>query len=133
QRLVLVAREEQDGGAKVLVEIRRMDVTGERAALSPVGREQDDLAVAALHVRRKDSGDPAAGHGLAENQMAIGEVEADILLDQREVADPVAFVAVETVLADGARDVGGGRARQGRTEQQREKYDEGPTHDPSLL
>ena len=80
--LVDVAGEEQDDGAEVLVEIRRVDERGERAALGAVGREEDDFAIAAFDVGGEDGGDAAAGDGLAEDQVAVGEVEADVLLDE---------------------------------------------------
>src|SRR5437016_1548047 len=90
----------------MFVEVGRIRVDGERAALGAIGRQQDDFALAAIDVGGEYSGDRAAGDGLAEDQVALGEVEADVFLIKGYVADAVALVAIEAILADGAGDFG---------------------------
>ena len=91
----------------MLVQVRRTGVARQRRALAAVRRQQDDFAVAAFDVGREHRRDAPARHRLAEDQVPVGEVEADVFLDQREIADAVALVAVEAVLADGAGHIGG--------------------------
>jgi len=84
------------------------------SALGPVGRQQHDLGVSAVGIRDKNRGDAPARHRLAENQVAVGEKQANVLDAQREIADAVAFVPVEAVLANRARDVTGRPGRDRR-------------------
>ena len=53
------------------------------------------LGIPTLHVGDENRRNPPAVHRLAENQVAVVEVDFDVLLDDAEVADPVAFLAVE--------------------------------------
>ena len=107
----------------------RIDEGGKGASLRPVRRQQDDLAIAAFHVGGEDGGHALAGHGLAEDQIAIGEVDADVFFDEGEIADAVALFAIEAVLADGARQIGGLSAQGGEGKQQDQKQKRA-NHDP---
>src|SRR5262249_22291842 len=89
-----------------------------------------DFAIATVHVGREHRGDAPAGHGLAEDQVALGQIDADVFSLQREIADAVALVTVEAVFAHRARDVGGGSGEQaGRRREPQCEY----PHDSSIL
>ena len=106
ERFVLVAGEEQQHGAEVLVQIGAVDVGGQGPTLGAVRGQQQDFAVAAFGIGREDGGDGAAGHGTAEDQVPVGEVNADVFLKQGEIADAVALLGVEPVFAQRPRHIG---------------------------
>src|SRR5665811_1646265 len=74
---------------------------------------------------------PAPCHRLAENQVAVGQIDPDVLLDYGEVAHPIALVAVEAVLAHRACDIRGGPAKQ-RVGEQPCQNQKRAHHAPSL-
>src|SRR5262249_8630589 len=114
----------------VLVQVRRIGVHRKRPPLRAIRRQEHNLAIAAIDVGREHRGDAAPRDGLAEDQMALGQIDADVFPLQREIAHAVALVTVEAVFANGARDVGGGSGVQ--AERQRKPESEYP-HDSSIL
>src|SRR5579871_3698909 len=97
----------------MFVEIRRIDESGQGASFGAIGSKQNDLAVTAFHVGNEDRSDPVPSHRLAENQVAFGEVNPQVLFDQLQIADTVALLRVKTVFPEGASDIGGGSRRKG--------------------
>ncbi len=128
--VVIVAGEEEDGGAKMLVEIGLLGVVGQGAPLGVIGRHQQDLGIAAFHVGGKHGGDAAAGHGLGEDQVAVGEIDAEVFLNDGQVANAVTLVVVEGVFADGPRDVAG--LPRAKRQRKKEKHHTPPHHSYSL-
>ena len=118
--LVLVAGEEQQHGAEVLVQVGAVDIGGQRPALGAVRGKQDDFAIAAFGIGREDRRHGAAGHRTAEDQVPVGEVDADVFLEQGKVADAVTLRRVEPGFAHGPRHI----RHRARPREPREKQSE---------
>ena len=131
QGIVLAACKEEHRRAEVLVQVRRSSEFGQRAALSPVRRQQDRLAIATIDVGGEDGRDAAPGHRFGENQVAVVEINADVFADQRQVADAVALLSIEAVLPQGARQIGRRGAPKRPTGQDRDSRHPA-MHNPSL-
>jgi hypothetical protein len=101
----------------VFIQIRRVDKGGERTAFGAIGWQQDDLAIAPFHLGGEDRRHPAPCHRLAEDEVAVGEIDPDVFLEKSEVAHPIALVAVKAVLAHRACDIGGRPAKHRKGEQ----------------
>src|SRR5207244_1676466 len=89
QRVVIVAGEQEEGGTEVLVQVGSFGVVGERLALGAVGRPEEDFGVSAIDVGSEDGGDAPSGDGFAEDQVAVGEVDFEIFLDDGKIANTV--------------------------------------------
>src|SRR5579885_1333716 len=98
-----------------------MNVFGERAAFGAVGRQDDYFAIAALHIGCEDGGHAAAGNGLAEDDMAISKINADVFADEAEIANAVAFVPVEAAGSNGGSEIRGGTARERQVDEKCER------------
>ena len=122
---------ERHGARYIEPELNVALITREGRALGAVGRHHDDLGVAAFHVGREHGRGAPSGYGLAEYDVTVREVDADVVLDQRDVADAVTLVAVERVLPDRPRDVR--RCAGGRGKAEQKKQPEKPHHHLSLL
>jgi hypothetical protein len=90
----------------MLVQVRRAGIGGERRTFSPAGRQQNHFPVAGIHVSRERRGNPAAGQRLAENQVAVGEINLEVFFDDGDVANAIALAPVELVFMEGSHEVG---------------------------
>ncbi len=101
-RFISAAGEQEHSGAEMFVQVGRAGVGSQRAPLRAIGRQQNHLGVAAFHIGYEHRRDTFASHRPAENQVAVGEIDLDVFNGQGEIADAVALLAIEAVLADGA-------------------------------
>jgi hypothetical protein len=79
----------------VLVKIGRLGEFGQALALASVRRQEKHLAIAALNISGKDGGPALAANRLRKDEKPLVEIEAEILFDQAEIADPIALGGIE--------------------------------------
>ena len=109
---------QQDRDLEVLVQIGRAREGRERFTLAAGGWQHQRLGVASLDAGDEDGRDRGISHRLAEDDVAVGEVEADVFPRERDVAYAIALFGIELGLRNLAREVGcGARIQRARRKQ----------------
>ena len=102
---VSVVGEDHEAGAEMLFEIGCAGVRRHGAALTAIGREEEQLGFSAFDIGAENGGDARACDGLAEDDEAIGEIELRLIADDADFPDAVAFRGVEPGFTDRAKQV----------------------------
>jgi hypothetical protein len=91
------------------------------------------VAVAPFHVGGKHRRVSPAIHGFAENQVAFGEIQADVLLNQIDFPNPVALLRIQARIADSGSQIGGDGVGGSQRRRYQRQDAENPSHTFSLL